>query len=412
LGKTLNTHLSTLAHALFPLGLRIQRQTTVPDGLSIGDALREAIPRADVIMVTGGLGPTSDDVTRETVSEVIQAPLVFNPSVWQAIVSFFSQRNRPVPENNRKQAFVPQGAEVLPNRNGTAPGLWIRSFLEGKERLFVLLPGPPAELQPMLCDEVIPRLKEWAKSPVLHEATWSVVGMGESAVAQQVESFLQELWDCEYGYCARNGQVDIRFISRCEKRIEEAEKFFKEKFGIRIFRSDGKPLESLVIAEANAKRIFIATAESCTGGLIAHRLTNVDGASRVFRGGWVPYSDVLKERMLGVDRSLIEEHSSVSAAVAAAMAEGALRFSQADLSVATTGYAGPSGGDQHNPVGTVFIAWSQKGMQTDCERLFLPMERESFKQRVAQIAIDGLRMRIENFYSFLSSPGLTTKSSK
>jgi nicotinamide-nucleotide amidase len=394
LGNTINTHLATLAKELFPLGFRIDRQATVPDGSAIGQALREALHRADGIIITGGLGPTSDDVTREIVAETIQAPLEFHNTVWQSIKDFFSKRNREVPENNRKQAFVPRGAEILQNSHGTAPGLWIRASWEGKEKLLILLPGPPRELLPMLTDELIPRLKAWGQRPPIIQATWSVIGMGESAVADQVEMFLKNLDNVEYGYCARNGQVDIRLISDEKTPIESAEKFFLETFGTRVFRSDGHPIESIVIRDAAIKQITIATAESCTGGLIAHRLTNIPGASNVFCGGWVAYSAAMKAGMLGIDPSLIEQEGVVSGAVASAMADAALRHAKADMAVATTGYAGPGGGTKQDPVGTCYIAWSVKGNKTDCERFLFPLDRESFKLRITQIALDGLRIRI------------------
>ncbi len=399
LGNTINTHLATLAQGLFPLGIRINRQITVPDGPAIGEALQEALHRADGIIITGGLGPTSDDITREIVAELIQAPLEFHDSVWQSIKDFFSRRNRKVPENNRKQAFVPRGAEILQNSHGTAPGLWILTKWEGKEKLLILLPGPPRELLPMLTDDVIPRLKAWKQWLPMIQATWSVIGMGESAVADQVETFLKNLGNVEYGYCARNGQVDIRLISAEKTPIESAEKFFLETFGTRVFRSDGQPIESIVIREAAIKQITIATAESCTGGLIGHRLTNVPGASNVFCGGWVAYSEAMKAEMLGIDPALIEQEGVVSGAVASAMAEAALRLSEADIAVATTGYAGPSGGTKQDPVGTCYVAWCVKGNKPDCERFFFPSDRENFKLRITQIALDGLRIRIRSHTS-------------
>lgn len=396
IGNTINTHLATLAEALFPLGLRISRQTTVPDGSAIGDALSEALDRADWVFVTGGLGPTSDDITREILAEMLGAPLEFSPEIWQSIVDFFSIRNLTISDNNRRQAFIPKGAEALPNPHGTAPGLWMRANWKGKEKLLVLLPGPPRELRPMLHEQVIPRLKSLVDLKPIVKATWSVIGMGESTIAAHLETFLKELGDVEYGYCARNGQVDIRLISDQEAHMATAEKFFTQKFGTRVFRSDGNPIEAIVIREAAKKGLTIATAESCTGGLIAHRLTHVPGASNVLCGGWIAYTEAMKQAMLGVDPLLIKQEGVVSAAVAGAMVEGALTLSGAAWGVATTGYAGPTGGSARDPIGTCYIAWKAEGKTVDCERFYFPMDRESFMQRVAQIALDGLRIRISS----------------
>jgi nicotinamide-nucleotide amidase len=399
LGNTINTNLALIAENLFPLGIRIDRQTTVPDSPVISKVIQEALQRADGIIITGGLGPTSDDMTREILSEIIHAPLEFQEPVWKSIQEFFYKQNRDVPESNRKQAFVPRGAQILPNAHGTAPGLWICSQWENKDRLLVLLPGPPRELGPMLTNEVIPRLKARMQLQPTIQVTWSIVGIGESVVADQVETFLKNLDDSEYGYCARNGQVDIRLICKRDSLIERAEIFFRKTFGDRIFRSDGKTIESILIDSAINKQITIATAESCTGGLIAHRLTNVPGASNVFCGGWVAYSATMKETMLGIDPSLIVQNGVVSEAITTAMAEAAINHSKADISVATTGYAGPSGGSERDPIGTGYIAWCIKGKKTECERFFFPLDRETFKQRITQIALDGLRIRIQSLPS-------------
>lgn len=394
LGHTINTHLATLAEALFPLGLRIQRQTTVPDGNAIRDAVAQSLERSSYIIITGGLGPTSDDLTREIVADLLAAPLEFSDAVWRQIEAFFSRRNRQPTENNRRQAYVPQGAEPLPNPHGTAPGLWFDTKWKGEERTLILLPGPPRELNPMLYDHVIPRLRSRLQLPQPIQAIWSLVGLGESVVAEAVEDFLKNLSGVEYGYCARNGQVDIRLVAKENKPIEKAAAFFSEKFGERVFRSDGKPLELWIVQMARERGLTLALAESCTGGLIAHRLTNVPGASEILRGGWVAYTVEMKLEMLKVPARYIETYGVVSSEVASSMASKAREIADTDWAVATTGYAGPSGGTDRDPVGTCYVAWSNRRGTTEVERLFFPMDRESFKLRVAQCALDGLRMRI------------------
>ncbi len=398
LGSVLNTHLSYFAKSLFPLGLRIVRQTTVPDGEAIRDGLLEALPRAEVILVTGGLGPTTDDLTRDIVAELLGWPLEHNEAVMASITHRFTSRGFTLTERVSRQAQVPRGAVVLENRHGTAPGLYLEvgsSELTGGRAVHLfLLPGPPRELQPMFDLQVVPILKELAGSAVVAQCrTFHVLGMGESNVEALVGERLLAIPGLELGYCARPGEVDIRCIGH-ESALASAEGVILEALGDQIVSRDGRSLEQMVVDALTARHEKVVTAESCTGGFIANLLTNVPGASAVYLGGFVTYSNQRKEGDLGVPSSLIQTHGAVSEPVARAMAEGALNRAGADWALATTGIAGPEGGSPEKPVGTVFIALARKQGVTVVEKHRFVRERVSFKQITVQTALDLLRRNL------------------
>jgi nicotinamide-nucleotide amidase len=392
LGNTLNTHGAWFGRELFKLGLRIERQTTVPDGDAIRESLSEAVSRADVVIVTGGLGPTSDDLTREVTAEVLGIELIMDQAVLTGLEQFFAIRNRPMADANRKQALVPVGADVLPNPNGTAPGVYVPPRLNGRGHAAVfLLPGPPRELHPMFREEVIPRLKAIAGVEVAAGCTeLKFTGVGESDFHQGIDARLAEIEGLEIGYCAHIGEVDLRLIGTEEARAAGREIALAE-FGQFLINEDGRSLEETVIRLFTANGWTIAAAESCTGGLISSRLTDVAGSSAVFTHGFITYANEAKRDVLGVDEALLHRHGAVSEEVARAMAEGALRVSGANAAVAVTGIAGPGGGTDEKPVGTVWLAWAVKGGETKAFRGFHPRNRKDFKLAVSQTALDGLR---------------------
>jgi nicotinamide-nucleotide amidase len=395
LGSVLNTHLQFLARALFPLGLRIQRQVTVPDGLAIREAVTETFGRADVVLITGGLGPTTDDITRETVAELLGLELIHDETVMAAIERRFARRGMKMGPRNRRQAQRPAGATVLHNPNGTAPGLYLPSRVDGKvttPHLF-LLPGPPRELQPMVTDQVLPILEKLLPPRAAIEMrVVRVAGLGESAVEEMIGEQLLAL-DLELGYCARPGEVDLRTIGRPGVLIE-AERIIVEKLGPHIVSHDQRPLEKVLVDLLTERRETLACAESCTGGFLAHRITNVPGASAVFLGGYVTYANAVKASALGVDPTLIEVHGAVSEQIASAMAEGARQRAGADYALATTGIAGPDGGSEEKPVGTVFIALAGKMGPTLVERQRFTTDRKTFKDLVSLTAFELLRRQL------------------
>ena len=388
LGNTLNTHGAWLGRELFKRGWRVARQTTVPDGAVIVDALRECCGRAEVVIVTGGLGPTSDDITREATAEVLGLELIEDAAALRVIQEFFAKRGRPMAAANRKQALVPAGAEMLPNPNGTAPGVYVPPRLNERMNCAVfLLPGPPGEMRPMFEAEVVSRLRKMGcltKPPEQLELKFA--GIGESDFHQGVDDRLARVDGLEYGYCARVGEVDLRLIGPPEA-VHEGRRIALESFAANLVSDDGSSLEEVVVGRLKRRGWRLATAESCTGGLIAHRITNVPGASAVFTHGFVTYANEAKVDLLGVLSEDLAAHGAVSEVVARQMAEGALRVSAADVAVAVTGIAGPDGGSAEKPVGTVFLALAVQGAATWVERQFHPRSREDFKQAVSQAAL-------------------------
>lgn len=397
LGTTLNTHGKWFGEQLFKLGFRVQRLTTVPDGEAIAQALRECVSRADVVLVTGGLGPTSDDLTREAAAEVLGADLIEDEAAMRSLEAFFAARNKVMAEANRKQAQVLVGADVLPNANGTAPGIYIPPRLNGAGNCAVfLLPGPPRELYPMFREEVAPRLVALAglaEAPGLLEL--KISGVGESDLQQQIDAKLAEIPGLEVGYCARMGEVDLRLIGD-EAALAAGRAIALEHFARQIVSEDGSSLEATVVRLLKERGQKLATAESCTGGLISNRITDVPGSSAVFTHGFVTYANEAKRDLLGVPQELLDEHGAVSEPVARAMAEGALRVSGADIAVAVTGIAGPDGGTPEKPVGTVWIAWAAKDRPTLAIRQLHPRNRKDFKLATSQSALDGVRKMVQS----------------
>lgn len=391
LGDVINTHLSFIAREILPLGLRIERQISVPDGSAIRDALQENLGRADLIFVTGGLGPTTDDVTREITAELLGRELAPDPELARVITERLLRRRIRMTDRILRQAEVPRGALVLPNDNGTAPGLYLAAE-EAAPHLF-LLPGPPRELQPMFGQSVVPILQRIVRQEqTLACRRYRIVGMGESYVEEAVGAELLALDGLELGYCARMGEVDLRLIGSTEV-LERGDAIVRSKLAVSIFSTTSENLETVVVRQLIARRASLAVAESCTGGLLAHRLTNVPGASAVFLAGYVTYSNEAKAAALGVAPTVIAEHGAVSEEVACAMAAGARAKSGADFALATTGIAGPGGGSAAKPVGTAYVALDGRG-ETVVRHLFFPTDRETFKQLATQTALNLLRERL------------------
>jgi nicotinamide-nucleotide amidase len=389
LGRVANTHPGFLAQSLFGLGLRLERQATVPDGVAIAEALREAMARADLIIVTGGLGPTSDDITRETAAEAFGRKLIFQQEILDGIAAKFAKRKIAMNDLQRPQAMVPEGGVVLENPSGTAPGL----ILENEKTVAVLLPGPPGELRPMWENEALPwLLKKFAHrlAPV-HEVTLRILGLGETRVQILVEDAVKALGPVEVGYCARPGEVDLRLIAPEENLVGRAAALARAKLGDAIYAEGVETMEQVVVRLARAARKTVATAESCTGGSVASRITNVSGSSEMFRYGWVTYANEAKITELGVSPELLEKHGAVSAEVARAMAEGALSGSGADVAIAVTGIAGPTGGTAEKPVGLVYFGLATKDGKTQIVERTLSPVRETFKYMATQIALDLVR---------------------
>jgi len=381
LGFTVNRHLDYVGRQLAALGLRLARHTTVADDRAEMTAVvRDAIARSDFILITGGLGPTSDDFTRDVVAELLGRPLVRDESVVAAIQERFRRRGLTMPDQVMVQALVPTGARVLPNANGTAPGL----LLHEAGKTIVLLPGPPRELHPMFAQQVRPLLAGRAgfQCRVLR-----TTGLPESIVEQKVEPVVRGV---EVGYCARPGEVDVRLIGT---DVTAAEQRVREVLGDFIYGTGEERLEEIVVTMLTRAGRTVATAESCTGGQIAHRLTNVSGSSAVLLAGWVTYSNAAKMRDLGVREETLRAHGAVSEPVAREMADGARQRAGTDYALSATGIAGPTGGTPDKPVGLVYLGLATP-TGTQVQRHQVAFDRETFKWYVSQCALDWLRREL------------------
>jgi len=390
LGQVMNSHPGYLSGRLEAMGLSLARQTAVPDGReAIREVLAEGWGRSDLLVMTGGLGPTSDDVTREVVEDFLGKPLEYHPEIHEKILAYFRKRNLTPPEMVKVQAMVPKGMEVLPNDHGTAPGL----LWDDKGKILVLLPGPPRELAPMYETYVEPRLRSLARMAVVTRIL-RIHGQGESFVQERCEGELRAMGLEEIGYCARPGEVDLRLKSADASLLERAVVRVREVLGEAVYAEGGETMEEVVVKLARSKGLKLATAESCTGGLVANRITDVPGASEVFVGGWVTYSNEAKVRELAVSEESLKKYGAVSAAVAGEMAQGARKRAGADWAVSITGIAGPGGGSPGKPVGLVYLGIAgAEGVET-IEKKLVP-ERKTFKAMASQSALDLLRKKIQ-----------------
>jgi len=360
-------------------------------------AIAEAAQRSDVVLVSGGLGPTNDDLTRESTAELLSLPMELNEGVMEHLTAYFAKRNKAVNDATKRQAMVPKGASVMPNPFGTAPGLYFPASLGeplGWNAHIFLLPGPPRELKPMIENEVEPRLRAWLPDGASRRVLYlKVTGIGESDIVEAVEKQLEAVPGLDLGYCIRKGDVDVR-LAGAQAAVDAAAGIVRGAFGDCIVSEDRRIIEEVIVQLLTERGEWLATAESCTGGTIASRITDVSGSSRVFGHGWVTYANEAKQQHLGVPAALFEQHGAVSEEVARAMAEGALRASGADHALSVTGIAGPTGGTPEKPVGTVWIGLASKSGETWAVKRFYPGARDRFKLLTSQAALDLLRRRL------------------
>src|SRR5262245_19725913 len=396
LGDVQDAHLAFIAREILPLGLRIEERRTVPDSDVIRRTLIELFPRCEVLFVTGGLGPTTDDITREMVAESLGLELYQDPQLLAWLQQRLQVRGIKWTSGIARQADVLAGARVLPNENGSASGFYLRANINPRvpsPHVFVL-PGPPRELQPMFRKFAMPILKSIIEVPLAVERqSYSIAGVGESLVENAIGEKVLAIPGIELGYCARPGEVEVRIIGD-PKAIGAADAIIRRELGVRIFSDNDETLETVVVRLLKQRKETLASAESCTGGLIANKITNVSGASEVFLAGYVTYANSAKSDVLNVDSESIDKHGAVSEAVARAMAEGARRRAASTHGAATTGIAGPTGGSDEKPIGTVYIALASENSGTIVKKFRFPTDRETFKQLAAQAALDLLRRRL------------------
>jgi nicotinamide-nucleotide amidase len=395
LGDVQDAHLAFVAREILPLGLRIEERRTVGDTEAIRHKLAELFPGCEILFVTGGLGPTADDITREMVADLLGLELQKSPDLLASLQRRLRVRGIKWTSGIARQADIPTGAEVLPNQNGSAPGLYLRANINPRiqsPHLF-LLPGPPRELQPMFRAFVLPILRSIVPgSALIERRLYKIADKGESLVEEAIGDRVLAVPGIELGYCARPGEVDVRIVGKA-KAIEQADAIIRSTLGSSVFSAAGETLEEVVVKLLVQRNQTLAVAESCTGGLLANRITNVPGASAVFLAGYVCYANQAKIDMLDVDPHLIEKHGAVSEQVVCALAENAHVYARSDYALATTGVAGPSGGSPDKPVGTVYIGLAASG-ETIAKELFFPTDRETFKQIATQAALELLRRRL------------------
>ena len=394
-GDVHDTHLAFIAREIFSVGLRIEERRTVGDGPAIGETLRDLFSRAEIIFVTGGLGPTSDDITRDVAAELLGLELRENAELLESLKERLKARGIKWVASIAKQAQVPDGAQILPNENGSASGLYLKAKINPRIQSphIFLLPGPPRELQPMFCESVMSILRSIVKEPPRFERRfYKIAVMGESVIEEKIGEKLLAIPGIELGYCARPGEVDVRIIGE-RAALDQADQVVRSELGDLIFTAGDETLEEVLVKLLIKKKQTLAIAESCTGGLLANRITNVAGASAVLLAGYVCYANEAKIDILGIDPKLIEEHGAVSEQVARTMADGARKRARSTYALATTGIAGPSGGSSEKPVGTVYVALASDG-QTKVRKLFFPSDRETFKQLTAQVAFEMLRRKL------------------
>jgi nicotinamide-nucleotide amidase len=363
LGDVVNTHGAYLGRALADEGIVVGRQVAVGDGEVIGAALAEAFGRAGLVLVTGGLGPTEDDLSREMLARLLGLPLELDAGVLRSLEAFFRERGREVGEKNLRQAMVPRGCEVLENPRGTAPGLFVPADVAGagSNPPTFLLPGPRGELVGVWEEQALPRLRGLGLGDGLGTGYFHFFGVGESEVAEALDPGLAELGvGGEVGYCLRAGGIDVR-ARGVQGWLEGVGRVCVTRMGDKLAYEGRRGLEDVVVELCGQRGLTVATAESCTGGMVAERLTAVAGASAVFLRGYVSYANRAKVEDLGVDEGLIAAHGAVSGEVAAAMAEGCRARAGSDLAVSVTGVAGPGGGTESKPVGTVWLGLAWEG---------------------------------------------------
>jgi nicotinamide-nucleotide amidase len=398
LGDLVDTNTAWLSRRLANLGVGIYRHTTVGDNRErIVAGINEAAARADLVITTGGLGPTSDDLTNEALSLVTGRKMVEYPEAREHVDEMFRKFGRKPTANNYKQAVFPEGTQLIPNPQGTAMG----ALLEVGGTLFATLPGVPSEMKGMFEETLEPLIRNRTEGSIVSKTLW-FAGIGESALAEQVQDFL-DATDPTVAPLAGQGKVRLRITTRAatpeeaEKRIAPVEREILARLGEYYFGEGDETLESAVGRLLKENGATLALAESCTGGLLAKRLTDVAGSSAYFKEGLVTYSNESKERLLGVPRDLLLEHGAVSEIVARKMADGVRKLSGSDYGLSVTGIAGPDGGTEEKPVGLVFIGFSDAGGAV-AEKLDLSAwarSREAIRERSANRALDLLRIRLE-----------------
>jgi len=406
----INTDIAYLGEKLDSIGLAIERETTVSDDREkIESVFRETLDRSDIMITTGGLGPTFDDLTRDVMAKVLKKKLVFDSEVMHQIAAHFAMRDLEMPKENERQAYIIEGARVIPNKVGTAPGMILERRAKAGTKskvqkvMVIMLPGPPREMRPMVEEFVLPYLKEKYERKILKKCVLHISGLTESAVYEKIKEVVEierrmEGGILRFSMLAHLAMVDVEISGEGENELLVDEMLHKSRqeiydcLGDHIYGQDEDTLQSVVAGLLLKKRLRLAVAESCTGGAIGDRITDVSGSSVYFNEGIVAYSNEAKVRILGVKGETLNEFGAVSRETALEMARGVERISGADIGLATTGIAGPTGGTSQKPVGLVHIAlvWPGAGVEI-CNEFHFTGQRREIKESTVITALDILR---------------------
>ncbi len=394
--ERVDTNSLFLTNALNNLGVEVVSKYVVGDHAErLGAAVRLALSRSEILIVSGGLGPTEDDLTREAVAQALDRKLIYHPEIAEALAQRFARLNRKMAEVNKRQAFVIEGATLLPNDRGTAPGQW----LEDSGAVVMLLPGPPHELKAMFERQCLPRLARIVPQQVIRTIELRVAGMGESDLDQLIAPVYKKYANPATTILAGAGDIQIHLRARCDT-LAEADALLAEVagpiellLGDRIYSRNGDSLEVVVGDLLRKNHATVSVAESCTGGLLGERLTSIPGSSDYFVGGVISYSNELKIELLGVPPEILAEHGAVSKETAEAMAMGVRRRTNSTYALSVTGVAGPGGGSEAKPVGTTYIGLANAAGVEVLRRQFIG-DRARIRSFASQIALDLLRRRL------------------
>jgi nicotinamide-nucleotide amidase len=393
--ERVDTNSLYLTAELNNLGVEVTAKAVIGDDRDrLAEAVRAALSRSAIVILSGGLGPTEDDVTREAVALALDRKLVFHPEIAAQIEARFARMKRKMVEVNRRQAFVIEGADVLPNDRGTAPGQWVE-----ESGVVILLPGPPHELKAMFERQCLPRLRRLVPDHSIRTLLLRVTGMPESDLDQLISPVYKKYLNPVTTILAGNGDIQVHLRARCAS-VGEAEALLAEVgapiealLGDKIYSRNGDPLEVVVGEMLHKAHATVAVAESLTGGMLGERFTTVPGSSRYFLGGFLTYSNAMKVELLGVDPQLLAHFGAVSPETAEAMAAGARRLTKATYALAVTGVAGPESGEDAAPVGTVYVALADPEKTVAVHRQFLG-DRTRIRMFTTQMALDVLRRRL------------------
>ena len=393
LGHIVNTNATYISQKLAEIGINLYYHTVVGDNPErLSSILKNSLKRSDIVIITGGLGPTVDDITLEAISKVTRRPLILNRKELKRIKDHFRHYNVQMPKSNTRQAYVPKGAIVINNKMGTAPGL----IIESGRKVLIALPGVPLELTPMMEDTVIPYLKEkFYSGGLIKSRTLKITGLGESKVNEEVPDLLKMSGNVTVGIYAHPAQVDLKITAKAPDEshavylISPVEEEIRKRLGKYIFGTDSDTLESVVAKFLVENNLTISVAESCTGGLLAKRLTDIPGSSAYFKMGIIAYSNEAKIERLKVPEEMLRRYGAVSSQVAIKMADAVRKSARTDIGISITGIAGPTGATKTKPVGLVYIALA--GIDTTCKRFNFQGTRDTIRFKATQSALDMLR---------------------